>query len=30
MYRVFEHDVHSEACWRNRVPVFMSYLYGGE
>lgn len=29
MYRVFEHDVHSEACWRNRVPVFMSYLYGG-
>lgn len=30
MYRVFEEDVHSEACWRNRVPVFMSYLYGGE
>lgn len=29
MYRVFEHDVHSETCWRNRVPVFMSYLYGG-
>lgn len=30
MYRVFEDDVHSEACWRNRVPVFMSYLYGGK
>ena len=30
MYRVFEEDVHSEACWRNRVPVFMSYLYGGK
>ena len=29
MYRVFEHDVHSETCWRKRVPVFMSYLYGG-
>lgn len=28
-YHVFGEHIHNEACWRKRVPLFMSYLFKG-